>query len=194
MLHRFFAKETHADLNSVLPNLVAHIGEDISHWTIKQQDGKYQHAYSYIAQGNGITLSFYENALKEKMRVQKTELIVACENPHWLSILAQHPDQKQVQKKRLDCSPLSKNPVWQPWHLQSNQPALAEDLLQTIPSYLSVFQLLDAVELVLERQRLYVQWAWLPDTAARQQQLQMILEFGIALTQALDELATVLSE
>lgn len=194
MLNRFFAKETHADLNSVLANLLAHIGQDNSHWTIKQQDGTYQQAYSYIAQGNGLTLSFYENALKEKGRVQKTELIVACENTPWLSILAQHPDQKQVRKKRLDCSPLSNNPAWRPWQLQSNQPALAEGLLDTIHSYFSVFNLLDAVELVLERQRLYVQWAWLPDTFARQQQLQMTLDFGMALTQALDELATAPSE
>lgn len=194
MLHRFFAKETHADLNSVLRSLLSHIGQDITQWNIKKQDGKYRQAYSYIAQGSGLTLSFYENALKENVRVQKTELIVACENTPWLSILAHHPNQKQVHKKRLDCSLLAEHPAWQPWQLQSNQPVLAAHLLHTLEPYLSVFQALDAVELVLERQRLYVQWAWLPDTAARQQQLQMTLDFAIALTQALDQLAMVSSE
>lgn len=194
MLHRFFAKETHNDLNCIIPSLLAHIGQDSNHWTIKQQDGKYQQAYSYVAQGNGLTLSFYENPLKEKERIQKTELIVACENMPWLSILAQHPYRKQACKKRLDCSPLSAQAAWQPWQLQSNQPELAEYLLHNIQPHLLVFRLLDAVELVLERQRLYVQWDWLPNTTARQQQLQMTLDFGIALTQALDELVTVPSE
>ncbi|MFK7797545.1 MAG: hypothetical protein AB8E82_08835 [Aureispira sp.] len=194
MLHRFFAKETHADLNSVLLTLLSHIGQDITQWNIKKQDGKYHQAYSYIAQGNGLTLSFYENALKEKIRIQKTELIIACENIPWLSILAEHSNQKTTHKKRLDCHLLAEHPAWQPWQLQSNQPVLAAHLLHTIDPYLSVFQSLDAVELVLERQRLYVRWAWLPNTSARQQQLQMTLDFARALTQALDQLATVSSK
>ena len=114
--------------------------------------------------------------------------MVACENAPWLSLLAHRPQQMGVSQRRLDVQALSPNPAWEPWALQTNNPALAEDLLAQLAPQLGVFKNLEAVELRLERQRLYVQWPWLPDTPARQEQLKATLDFAIALTQALDQI------
>ncbi|MGH1335076.1 MAG: hypothetical protein ACRBFS_03035 [Aureispira sp.] len=194
MFYRFFAKETHPDLDKAMRALLPDLALDPKKWTIKQQMGTYQHAYSYVAQGHGLTISFYEEALKEKKRCRKTELMVACKNAPWLSLLACAPQQRPPSKRRLDIQALPDNPAWQPWQLQTNNSILAEHLLTQVYQELEIFQALDAVELVLERQRLYVKWLWLPDTPARQAQLKATINFARALTNALDQVATVTSE
>lgn len=190
MLYRLFAKKAYPLLEEEWKNLLQYWALDVPQWTIKQQVGSYKQAYSFVAQGHGLTLSCYENPLKESERVAKTEVVVACANAPWLSLIARAPQQGIAAKRRLDVVALPANAAWAPWELQSNNQELAEHILSTVASQLTVFEELEAVEFILERQRLYIQWPWLPDTPARQAQLQVTVDFARALTQALDQVVT----
>lgn len=194
MFYRFFAKKTHPELEQWIGSLSNQLQLDPQQWIIKQQPATYKQPYSYVAQGYGLTLSFYENALKEQQRIQQTEVLVACENAPWLTLIAQAPQQELPQKQRLDVQPLPNNPAWAGWSLQSNQEELALHLLALVQEQLAVFKKLEAVELSLERQRLYVKWSWLPDTPARQEQLRATINLARALVTALDEVVAAPSE
>lgn len=194
MFYRFFAKKTHPDLEKIIPLLSEQLSLNPQHWTVKQQPATYQQGYSLVAQGHGMTLSFYENALKEQERGQQTELLVACENAPWLTLIAQAPQQESSQRQRLDVKPLPPQAAWEGWNLYSNQEELGQYLLASLQKQHSIFKNLEAVEFSLERQRLYLKWPWLPDTPTRQEQLRATISFARALVTALDEVATASSE
>lgn len=193
MLYRFFAKESHPNLEEAMQAFITHLTLNPKQWIIKQQIGTYNRAYSYVAQGDGLTISFYKPALKKAVRKGKTEIMVACENAPWFSLLAHRSRQTDVSKHRLDVKTLAPNSAWEPWELQTNNPTLAEHLLTKVEAQLGVFKTLEAVEWDLERQRLYVQWPWLPDTPARQEQLKATMDFALVLTQALDQVTIAVS-
>jgi hypothetical protein len=189
MLQRFFAKKNHPYLQKIIPQFVQQLDFNPQHWTFKQQAASYQQPYRYVAQGQGWTVSFYEPALKEKQRTAQTELVLVCRNESWFTLLAQKPGQPAAHKRRLDIAPLPNHTGWSSWQWHSNNESLAETVLAVLRPYQNLFRELEAVELVLERQRLYVRWTWLPTTAAQQQQLYQTMQFAQSLTQAVDQVA-----
>lgn len=187
MFYRLFAKKTHPELRKVFESLSTYLNLDCKQWTIKQQIGTYQYPYSYVAQGQGLTISFYENALKMPTREETTEVVLTCENRPWFSFVASPVQQELYTRRHLDVSPLPQNTAWKPWELYTNNQELAESLLATTYQQLGIFKDLEAVEFVLERQRLYIKWSWLPNTPARQRQLRDTISFACSLIEALEQ-------
>ncbi len=194
MLYRLFAKKNHPDLEVYFPQLLQQLSLDPTQYAIKQQVARYQQPYRYVLQGQGLTLSCYENPLKDKAREEKTEVVLACQNTPWLTLLATAPQQGAPQKYRLDVSPLPDKAAWMPWHFESNNQELAEHLLAETAAHLTLFSELEATSFILERQRLYIQWPWLPTTVARQEQVRAAVVFAQALLAALEQVATTTTE
>lgn len=195
MLRRLFVKEAFEHIEKELISVYQSLGIEERNLKIKKQPATYSKSYSYTVEGtiqaHRFVLSLHHSPLKDQEKKEQLELIIQCENPHWKTLLFRKKQTAKVKgKKILGLEPIRqlKNVNLDKLILESNDKEWTSDLFDVfIGQKATVLNQIKFSSFILERKRLYVQIAWLPDNFLKRQALTQLLDFSISLVEKVDQ-------
>ncbi|WP_052594470.1 hypothetical protein [Aureispira sp. CCB-QB1] len=194
MLRRLFVKEAFEHIEEELKAIYKIFGIEEQKLKTKKQVATYSKSYDYTVEGtirnHRFVLNLYQNPLKEETKKQQLELIIQCENPNWTTLVLQKKTiAKSDHKKTLDIEPIHqlKNVNLDKLILASNNNECLEELFDiAMGEKVTILNKIKFSSFVLERKRLYIKTAWLPDTFSKRQALIQLLDFAINLVEKID--------
>lgn len=191
MFH-FFSKNDFQEVDFYLEAFFSSLGMTMSAVKSRKKVATYSKPYSLTQettfQGKHLILSLWHTPLKEKKRVQ-LEVVMTIENPSWVYLDIQPTNAPSKEKKILDT-------IFIPFleclnevgiKVETNDKFLVlntfdEELCQRITQANKIgFE-----RLTVERQKIDLKTAWLPDSTSRVKQLKQLIELLVRLATIVD--------